>query len=741
MTYHDKLLKAFGANRREVLVSVGAGGLTLGFAMAGQAQAEDDAVKPLNAYVSVAPSGMVTITAKNPEVGQGVKTMLPMLIAEELDVPWDSVRIEQADNDPKAFGRQFAGGSMATPLHWDELRRVGAVARAMLIQAAATAWNCGPGDCATDAGAVIHRPSGRKRTYGSLALACAGVTPPDPKSLTLKDPKAYRILGKFTPQYDVAKIVNGEPLFGIDVRRPGMLYASIVKAPVFGARVASADLDAARAVKGVKKAFVIEGDPNGLFPQGMTGQGLLPAVVVVADNWWAARKGRDALNVTWADHPTAKLSTRGFDEQAAAFNAGTPQKNARNDGDVAAALKASARTVEAVYSYPFLSHANLEPQNCTAEFKDGKLEIWAPTQNPEPGRQLTAKTLGLKPEDITVHMIRGGGGFGRRLANDYMVEAAWVAREVGAPVKLLWTREDDMAHDHYRPGGYHFFKGGVDADGALIALQDHFVTFTNNTSGQPSPSAGMAASEFPARFVPNVKYDVSMIRADIPTGPLRAPGSNALSFVFQSFIDEMAHAANADPLAFQIKLLGTQDVVGEAPARYGAGRMRGVLKAVGEMSGWANRGKLPKGEGLGVACYYSHQGYFAEVAHVAVAGDGTLKVRKVWVAADVGSQIINPAGAINQVQGSVLDGVSEAQHQAITFENGATVQSNFTDYPLMRIAESFPVEVKFLKTDFPPTGLGEPALPPALPAVTNAIFAASGKRVRSLPITPDMLKA
>jgi len=739
MTYHDETLVPVGANRRQVLVSVSATGLTLGFSLAANAQAQDEAVKPLNAYVSVAPNGVVTITAKNPEVGQGVKTMLPMLIAEELDVAWEDVRVEQADNDPKAFGRQFAGGSMATPLHWDELRRVGAVARAMLIQAAATTWNCGPGDCTTEPGNVIHKPSGKKRTYGSLAMACATVTPPDPKSLTLKDPKAYRIIGKPMAQYDVAKIVTGEPLFGIDVRRPGMLYASVIKAPVFGAKVASADLEAAKSVKGVKKAFVIEGDPNGLFPTGSIGQGLLPAVVVVADSWWAAKKGRDKLNVKWADHPTAAQSSKGFAEQAAALNAGAPQRNARNDGDVAAALKGAAKTVEAAYSYPFLSHANLEPQNCTAEFKDGKLEIWAPTQNPEPGRQLCAKTMGLKPEDITIHMIRGGGGFGRRLANDYMVEAAWVAREVGAPVKLLWTREDDMAHDHYRPGGFHFLKGGVDAQGNLVALQDHFVSYSLN--GAIAPSAGMSAAEFPARFVPNVKYDVSMIPMGIPTGPLRAPGSNALAFVFQSFIDEMAHAAGADPLAFQIKLLGNEAVVGTPPAAYGAGRMRGVLKAVGEMSGWANRGKLPKGEGMGVACYYSHQGYFAEVAHVAVAADGNVKVKKVWVAADVGHTIINPHGALNQVQGSVLDGLSEALHQAITIEGGATQQSNFNDYRLMRISESCPVEVKFLKTEFSPTGLGEPALPPAIPALTNAIFAASGKRVRSLPITPDMLKA
>ncbi|WP_293898256.1 xanthine dehydrogenase family protein molybdopterin-binding subunit [Phenylobacterium sp.] len=732
--------QATGANRREILTSVTAAGLTLNFALAPKAGAAAAGVGALNAYVRVAPDGIVTIVAKNPEICQGIKTSLPMMIAEELDVDWKNVRIEQADNDPKAYGRQFAGGSMATPLHWDELRKVGAVARLMLIQAAAQAWNCGPGDCTTTPGTVVNTRSGKKRTYGSLALACANIPAPDPKTVVLKDPMDYRIIGKSMPQYDTARIVTGQPLFGIDVRRPGMLYATYVKGPVFGAKVGSADLDAALAVKGVKKAFVVQGDSAAVMPTGGNiGSGLVPGVAVVADTWWAARKGRNKLKVQWAEHPTSTQSSAGFAARAKELAAGPPQRNARNDGDVEAALKGAAKTVEAAYAYPFLAHSPLEPQNCTAEYKDGKLEIWAPTQFPEPGRQLCAKTLGIKPEDITVHMTRCGGGFGRRLGNDYMVEAAWIARETGAPVKLLWSREDDIQHGFFRPGGFHFFRGGVDAAGNLSAWHDHFVSYGEGAGF--ASSAGMATTEFPSRFVPNYRQDVSVMPLGMPTGPMRAPGSNALAFVHQSFIDELAHAAGADPLAFQIRLLGDKPVVGEAPGAYAAGRMVGVLKAVGEMSGWASRGKLPKGEGMGVACYYSHMGYFAEVAHVAVSPVGEVKVKKVWVAADVGRQIVNPMGAINQVQGSVLEGVSHALHQQITLANGRVEQSNFTDYPLLRIHEAPAVEVKFVITDYPPTGLGEPALPPAIPAVTNAIFAATGKRVRTLPITKDMLKA
>jgi len=716
------------ASRRDFLrIGSAAGGLFLGFSLG--AKAAPSAAAALNAYVLISPSGDVTITAMNPEIGQGIKTSLPMLIAEELDVDWSRVTITQADNDPAVFGRQFAGGSMATTLHFDQLRRVGASGRAMLIAAAAQRWGVSPTECKTTPGVVLH-PSGRSASYGDLASDAARQTPPDLAKVPLKDPTAFRIVGKPTAQFDTARIVTGQPLFGIDVRRPGMLYATFEKAPVFGAKVASADLAAALKVRGVRDAFIIEGGDNL--------SGLLPGVAVVADSWWAARKGRDKLNIRWADHPTSAQSSAGYAQTALALSKGAPHRTLRSDGDMDTAMKSAVKTVEAAYAYPFLAHASLEPQNCTAEYRDGKLEIWAPTQNPEPGRQLVAQTLGLKPEAITVHMTRCGGGFGRRLANDYMVEAAFVARKIGVPVKLLWTREDDTRHDFYRPAGFHYFSAGLDASGGVSAWRDHFVSFAN-AQGQFVSSAGMSATEFPAQFVPNYRLDVSTMPTGVPTGPMRAPGSNALAFVIQSFIDELAHAAGADPLEFRLKLLGEGGMVGDAASGYNAARMRGVLKAVRAMSGWGSRA-LPSRTGQGVAFHFSHLGYFAEVAQVAVAPDGTPRVEDVWVAADVGRQIVNPSGAINQVQGAVIDGISTALHQAVTIENGRAAQSNFFDYPLLRLPEAPRVHVQFVKTDYPPTGLGEPALPPAIPAVCNAIYTATGRRIRSLPIDAALLR-
>jgi isoquinoline 1-oxidoreductase beta subunit len=707
------------------------------------ATGSDANLPSLNAYIRIAPDGFVTIMAKNPEIGQGIKTMLPMLIAEELDVPWDKVRIEQADNDPAKYGPQFAGGSFATPFNWEPLRRAGAAGRQMILAAAAQTWNCTTADCATNAGVVTHMASGKTLDYGALAAKACTLPAPDLSKVPVKDPKDYKIIGKFTSGVDNPRVVTGQPLFGIDVTRPGMLYAVFQKCPVFGGKAVSANLDEVKAQKGVRDAFIIKG--------GDDLSGLLDGVAIVADTWWLANKARGVLKVQWNEGPTASQSSAGFAAKAAELSKQPGAKVIRKDGDVNAAFGGAAHVVEAAYAYPFLAHVPLEPMNCTAEVKGDKVEIWAPTQNPDAGRKLVAKTLGVPEANVLVHMTRSGGGFGRRLSSDFMVEAAAISKKTGRPVKLLWNRTDDIQHDFYRPAGFHYFKGGVDASGKLVALHDHFVTFGDDKG--VASSADMTANEFPARVVDNVLYETSLIPLGVPTGPLRAPGSNALAFAYQSFLDELAHASGQDPIKFQLALLGEpRDLANPPPPpgggrpgfpampAFNTGRMRGVVEKVAQMSGWGSK-QMPARTGLGFACYFSHMGYFAEVVQASVAADGQVHPQKIWIAADCGSHVINPAGAYNQVQGAALDGLGAALHQAITIEDGHVVQTNFHQYGLLRIREAPVVEVAFVETDHPPTGLGEPALPPALPALCNAVFAATGKRVRSLPIDPAQLKA
>ena len=399
---------------------------------------------------------------------------------------------------------------------------------------------------------------------------------------------------------------------------------------------------------------------------------------------------------------------------------------------------ASGKSVKGSYYYPFIAHAPLEPQNCTASYANGALEIWAPTQNPAPGRALVAKTLGLKEDAITVYMTRCGGGFGRRLSNDYMVEAAWIAKEIGAPVKLLWTREDDMQHDMYRPAGWHNLSGAVDASGKLTAWHNHFVSFGEGANF--GSSAGITGAEFPAKFVPNFSLAASVMPSGVPMGPLRAPGSNGIAFATQSFLDELAHAAGKDPMQFRMDLL-TNTPIADPPAADGrpaqpgfdGPRMAAVVKEVATRSGWGK--SLPKGTGMGIAFHFSHRGYVAEVVQATVSKAGKLTIDKVWAVADVGSEIINPLGAETQVQGGVLDGLAQALGQEITIEKGAAVEGNFDEFLLLSMSQSVPVDVFFKKSTNAPTGLGEPALPPAVPALTNAIFAATGKRIRTLPLS------
>jgi isoquinoline 1-oxidoreductase beta subunit len=703
------------------LTGIAGGGLVIGFHL--PQAAGSSASNTLNAYVQILPDNSIIIAAKNPEIGQGVKTSLPMLVAEELDVDWAQVQVIQSAINRDLYGAQYAGGSRSIPDNWMRLREAGATARAMLVQAAAEHWGVEASALSTGSGRVIHPQKTKQLSYGELAERAAAMKVPASDTLQLKTPDQFSVIGQRATGVDNHAIVTGEPLYGIDQQLDGMAYAVYAKCPATGGKVKSANLEQVRRLPGVVKAFVLEG--NGKPTE------LMPGVAIVANSTWAAFSAREKLEVEWDLSEAATDSWTATEKRALELSSQRGEDVVVERGDVDTVLEDSASSHKAFYSYPYVAHASMEPQNCTASFRDGKCELWAPTQTPQGAVSAVATLLGLEEPDVTLHQIRAGGGFGRRLMNDYACEAAAISREAGLPVKLQWSREDDMAHDFYRVGGFHAMQASLDDKGRLDAWDNHFITFSENGSS-PSHGGDLRASEFPVPMLANARITRTQLPSGIPSGWWRAPGSNVIAFAVQSFIHELAVAANRDHLEFLLELMSMPVDEDEASLRgLNPARAAAVIRSAAKEADWQR--KRPAGTGLGLAFHFSHSGHIAEVAEVSVDKNKKLRLHRVTVAVDVGT-IINPSGAENQVEGSIIDGFSTMMGLALNIENGRVQESNFHQYSPLRMASAPDIDIHFLKSDYSPTGLGEPALPPLAPAVGNAIFNATGERVRELPL-------
>ena len=743
-------------SRREFLKSSAAGsaGLLLAFylpTIAPPADASEQAFHP-NTYIFINPQGDIRLVVTRSEMGQGVRTALAMILAEELDADWSRVKIEQGDCDPQ-YGDMTTGGSMSIRSTWDPLRKAGASARDMLLTAAAETWNVSKDECSSTGDSLIeHKKTARKLTYGQLAIKAASA--PVPKDAPLKDPKDYRIVGTKRARVDGQHIVIGEAHYGIDTKVPGMLYAVVARPPVFGGKVKKFDATRALAVPGVKKVFevpAVEMPP--LFgedrkPDSGHQHYLWGGVAVVADSTWQAIAGRRALTIDWDNGPDAEEST---EKQRATLSEllKTPGKELKKIGDPDAAVVSAAKTVEADYETPFLAHMTMEPVNCTASVHDGKCEVWAPTQNPNGMATALASVLNLPQSALTIHITLIGGGFGRRLCIDYGVEAALVSRSAGAPVKVIWTRDDDIRHDYYRPISHHRLRADLDSQGQVTSWQHHIAAPSTDSTfvGGEVPDIGgteIAGTGLPNGTVPNYLLRQSFLHTAVPRGYWRAVDMNWNHFAVQCFIDEIAAATGKDPLALRRELIATKqkpagetDNEGDVPVN--VDRLLGVLNLVAEKSEWGR--PLPAGRGRGIAGLYGFGSYVAHVAEVTVAKDGTLRVDRVVVAVDCG-QVINPDLVAAQIEGGVVFGLTSALYDEITIQNGEVQQTNFDNYPMLRIADMPKVEVHLVPSHESPGGIGEPGVPSTAPAVANAIFAATGKRLRRLPFqTQELAKS
>jgi isoquinoline 1-oxidoreductase beta subunit len=702
------------SRRSFVRVVAGAGaGLVLGFRIDPVFAASPACHEPSdwtpNAWLRIGESGSVTIQAPKAEMGQGVYTALPMMVAEELDADWDAVRIEQSP--ARAPYDTTTGGSDSVASTWLPLRQAGAAARAMLVSAAAAEWGVSAAECRTEPGAVLHPASGRRLGYGALASRAAKVPVPDLATLTLKAPEAYRLIGKPLVRRDAAAKGDGSAVFGLDVKVPGMLVASVARCPVYDGALGRLDSTKACAVRGVRHVVALE---------AMRRAGLPARVAVVADSTWAAMKGRRALVVEWNGGADAEFTSTGM--FAAAREALSRDGDVmQNVGDVQAARAGAARTVEQTYELPFLAHATMEPMNCTAHVTDASAEIWVPTQFGSRAQAQVARLLKLPVEAVTVHVTFLGGGFGRRAYADFVYDAVQIAKAVGKPVKVVWSREEDVQHDLYRPAGVQRLRAGLDGRGRPMSWE-------NRVAGPATAGYWDPGSEHPGRndapdeilyATPNRFADFVYVPAPVPIGAWRAVRHTQNVFCIESFVDELAHAAGADPIEYRLALLE------------GDPRARSVLELARDRSGWAR--PLPQGRGRGVAFMRYAGTYVAHVAEVTAGANGALRVDRVTCAFDCG-QMINPDTVRAQIESSVIWGLSAALWGEITVEHGRTVQGNFHDYRVARMRDAPAIDVHLVENHETPTGVGEPAVPGVAPAIANALFAASGRRVRRLPL-------
>jgi isoquinoline 1-oxidoreductase beta subunit len=674
-----------------------------------------------NAFIRIAPDGKVTITVGQSEMGQGVLTSLPMIVADELEVPWSDVSFEQGPAG-KAFinpmlGSQVTGGSSSVKAFFTPLRTSAATVREMLVTASANKWQVPAETCHAVNGTVVHTPTGRVAKYGDLLEAAVAITPP--ASPKLKDPKDFKFIGKPVKRLDTPAKVNGTGVFGIDVKLPEMLTATILRSPVFGGTVKSVDDTAAKAVKGVRAVISLD-----------------YGVGVVADNYWAAKKGRDALKVVWNEGAMAGVSSDAIYRDMASGADAEKAIDAKKTGDVDAARQKAAKTIDAVYYAPFLAHATMEPMNATAHYRPDGCEIWAGTQGQLIVQGHIAKLLGMPAEKIKVNTTLLGGGFGRRIGLDYVTDAVKLSKAAGKPVKVVWTREDDMQHDFYRPATYNKMSAGLDAAGKPVFWRHRIVNQSIMRELGPalfgfSPPDDKLddSSTEGAHTLPYEIHDlhVDWVRKDIgiPVGFWRSVGSSHTAFSTECFMDELAYAAKMDPLDFRLSLLPKDS------------RHAGVLRLAAEKAGWKN--PPPAGTFRGIAVAESFGSYVAQVAEVSVAADGKPTVHRVICAVDCG-QVVNPDTVNAQMEGGIVFGLTAALYGEITIKNGRAEQRNFYDYKMLRMNEMPKVEVYILPSTEKHGGIGEPGTPPIAPAVCNAIFAATGKRVRSLPVRPDELK-